>query len=77
MFAMGEQIICCFILNLINQKSSNPTLLQLKLQPVSYTHLDVYKRQHTHTHTHINIAFFNSVLHYSETQDINYDHIEM
>ena len=20
--------------------------------PVSYTHLDVYKRQHTHTHTH-------------------------
>ena len=22
------------------------------MDPVSYTHLDVYKRQHTHTHTH-------------------------
>ena len=26
--------------------------------PVSYTHLDVYKRQHTHTHTHTWRAHF-------------------
>ena len=25
-----------------------------KLNPVSYTHLDVYKRQHTHKHKHVN-----------------------
>ena len=24
---------------------------------VSYTHLDVYKRQHTHTHTHTHTQF--------------------
>ena len=28
------------------------TTLQNNLRAVSYTHLDVYKRQHTHTHTH-------------------------
>ena len=30
------------------------SVLLLTSRPVSYTHLDVYKRQHTHTHTHTN-----------------------
>ena len=31
--------------------------------PVSYTHLDVYKRQHTHTHTHTQQCQLNRVKH--------------
>ena len=38
------------------------------LDPVSYTHLDVYKRQHTHTHTHYSASiFFASGLHWPLT----------
>ena len=29
--------------------------------PVSYTHLDVYKRQHTHTHTHTHTPFLQAL----------------
>ena len=30
-------------------KYAGQTIQTVKLKPVSYTHLDVYKRQHTHT----------------------------
>ena len=33
----------------------------VSLLPVSYTHLDVYKRQHTHTHTHTHTLYVNNI----------------
>ena len=58
-----------------DQISSRETLIKTKcptrdeavynnfrsLQSVSYTHLDVYKRQHTHTHTHTQISLISLV----------------
>ena len=35
--------------------------------PVSYTHLDVYKRQHTHTHTRESGPAFVRIRHRCET----------
>ena len=38
-------------------------LTQIGMQPVSYTHLDVYKRQHTHTHTHTHTTNIRTNVH--------------
>ena len=35
------------------------------MSPVSYTHLDVYKRQHTHTHTHTHVCVYVYMRHIS------------
>ena len=32
--------------------------VEYSVMTVSYTHLDVYKRQHTHTHTHTHMEMF-------------------
>ena len=58
-YCLNEYIIdalCCYYNNTnVNSSSGENDVLILMATPVSYTHLDVYKRQLTHSLVHENI----------------------